>query len=86
MITAALVLASRYLARKTRATMVFVRTLGIGDGVEVVIDTRDLECLSLTTTETGDPPGETRGLAYSHFAVPPRPGAEAGLPSRNRLM
>jgi hypothetical protein len=78
-ITTSLFRASRYLARQAGGALVFVRTLGIGDGLEVVADTRDLECLSLTPTGSGDAPGDARGY-LTPFAAPPEPGADGGRP------
>ncbi|HEY2157072.1 MAG TPA: SulP family inorganic anion transporter, partial [Isosphaeraceae bacterium] len=79
-ITDALIGVWRYLGCKGKAAMTLVRTLGIGDGVEVVADSRDLECLSLTWTAPSIAPG------LAPFADPPRPGVGGDSPSRNRLM
>ena len=85
MITAALFRAANPLSHTFKATIVFIRTLGIGDGVEVLASSRDMECLSLTT-EIGNRPGEASGAGLVPFADLPQPDDGQGWPSRNRFM
>ena len=85
MITAAFFRAANPLGRGFQATLVYIRTMGIGDGVEVVADSHDLECLSLTT-EIGNRPGEAPDAGLTPFADLAQPDDGSGWPSRNPLV
>ncbi len=79
-IAAALLHARRYLVRKIRAATTFVRTLGIGDEVEVLADTRDLGRLSLSWKEKVDFSSDAEWLCLSQPARR-SPTAVSGDPS-----
>ncbi len=84
MITAAVFHAANPLGRRFKATLVYIRTMGIGDGVEVVADSHDLECLSLTT-DIGNRPDEAPDAGLTPFADLTQPDDGSGWPSRNPL-